>query len=57
MINFLLAHKTTLLLAAGWGFSAFCSSMPPLPDKAGYMLTWAHNFLQAVAGNINKIRS
>jgi hypothetical protein len=56
MVKFLLDNKTPILLAAGWIFSAGCSSMPPLPDKAGYLLTWAHNFLQAVAGNINKIR-
>ena len=59
MVSFLLSHKTALLEmipVAGWLFSAACSSMPALPDKAGYLLTWAHNFLQAVAGNINKIR-
>lgn len=55
MKQFLLAHAPEILLAAGWLFSALCSSMPPLPDKAGYLLTWAHSFLQAVAGNINKI--
>lgn len=57
MTSFLLTHKAELVLASGWAFSAICSSMPPLPDKAGYLLTWAHNFLQAAAGNINKIRS
>lgn len=56
LAQILLAHKTEILLAVGWGFSAICSSMPPLPDKAGYTLTWAHNFLQAIAGNINKIK-
>ena len=56
MVKFILDNKTPILLALGWGFSAICSSMPPMPDKAGYMLTWAHNFLQAIAGNINKIR-
>ena len=52
---FAIAHAPEILLAAGWLFSALCSSMPPLPDKAGYLLVWMHNFLQAVAGNINKI--
>jgi hypothetical protein len=57
MVKFLQANQTPILLALGWIFSAACSSMPALPDKAGYLLTWAHNFLQAAAGNINKIRS
>lgn len=54
--QFIIANRTPILLAAGWGFSALCSTMPPLPEKAGYLLTWAHNFLQTAAGNINKIR-
>lgn len=55
MLQLLLAHKAEIALAGAWMFSALCSSMPPLPDKAGFVLTWAHSFLQAVAGNINKI--
>jgi hypothetical protein len=60
MIKFLLENKEVigaLGVPAYWLFSAACSSLPPLPEKAGFMLTWLHNFLQAVAGNINKIRN
>ena len=54
-VQFLMAHKTELSVASLWLFSALLSTMPPLPEKAGFMLTWAHGFLQAIAGNINKI--
>ena len=57
MIHFVVAHQEEFVIVAAWSFSALCSSMPPLPEKAGYLLTWLHNFLQAAAGNINKIRS
>jgi hypothetical protein len=56
-LQFLEAHKVALAIAGGWTFSALCSTMPPLPEKAGYMLTWAHNFLQAAAANLNKVKN
>jgi hypothetical protein len=56
LIKFVAANKTIISLGGLWAFSALCSAMPPLPEKAGYGLTWAHNFLQAVAANINKIK-
>jgi len=58
MTKFFLENREVieaLGVPAYWLFSAACSSMPPLREGAGYGLTWAHNFLQAVAGNINKI--
>lgn len=56
MKQLILDHFTIIALASGWLFSAFCSSMPPLPDKAGYKLTWLHNFLQFCAANLNKVK-
>ena len=52
-VDWFMAHPT-LWLACGWLFSAFCSTMPPLSDNAGYWTRWAHDFLQAVAANFNK---
>lgn len=55
MTAFLLQHSTAFSLVAAWLFSALFSTMPPIPEKAGYWLTWAHNFLQFAAANTNKI--
>jgi hypothetical protein len=51
--NFFSAHPF-LLLAMGWTFSAAMSTMPPLPNKAGFWQTWMYKFLQAIAANFNK---
>lgn len=54
VIAFYQAHATVILLAAGWLFSAAMSTMPPLPEKAGFLETWVYKFLQAVAANFSK---
>jgi hypothetical protein len=51
--NFLASHSF-LLLGMGWTFSAAMSTMPPLPNKAGFWQTWVYKFLQAIAANFNK---
>lgn len=52
--TFLYSHHTELLLAAGWLFSLWCSTMPtPKPNASPYII-WAHDFLQAIAANMNK---
>lgn len=54
LIAFWQAHSTVILLAAGWLFSAAMSTMPPLPENAGFVATWVYKFLQAVAANFSK---
>jgi hypothetical protein len=55
--HFIVAHRTPIALAALWLFSATCSSMPPLSKDAGYYTTWAHDLMQAIAANLNKIQT
>lgn len=38
-----------------WMFSAFVSSMPPLPSGSNYWAKWAFAFLHAAAANIDKV--
>lgn len=54
VISFWHAHSTTISLALAWLFSAAMSTMPPLPEKAGFLETWIYKFLQAVAANFSK---
>jgi hypothetical protein len=56
LVQFFLAHQTTISLGAAWLFSAACSSMPPLPPNAGYYKTWAHDLLLMASANLNKVR-
>lgn len=54
LTQFWQAHSTTISLALAWLFSAAMSTMPPLPEKAGFVATWIYKFLQAVAANFSK---
>lgn len=51
--------QTIELLGGGagiqWIFSAFVSSMPPLPLGCNYWAKWGYAFLHAAAANIDKI--
>lgn len=39
-----------------WVFSAFVSSMPPLPPNANYWAQWGYAGLHALAANIDKLK-
>lgn len=53
--QFIVAHHTAITLSVAWLFSAFCSTMPALPQDAGYFTKWAHDFLQTAAANVGKV--
>ena len=55
-------HKLWQVIEAGaggmglqWIFSAFVSSMPPLPTGSNYWAKWGFAFLHAAAANIDKV--
>ena len=54
LLAFWYAHSTSISLVAAWLFSAAMSTMPALPEKAGFLETWIYKFLQAVAANFGK---
>lgn len=54
ILAFVQAHSTTISLALAWMFSAAMSTMPPLPEQAGFLASWVYKFLQAVAANFSK---
>jgi hypothetical protein len=54
LMQFVEAHRTVILLAGAWNFSAVLSAMPELPENAPFWAVWAHDYLQIVAANLNK---
>jgi hypothetical protein len=51
-----IAHKTAICLVAAFLYSGLMSTMPPLPDNAGFFLRWMHDWLQFIGANWNKVR-
>jgi hypothetical protein len=55
-MTFLIAHQTTLSLAAAWLFSAVMSSMPAVdPSKLSFPVRWLLSFAQFLAANLHKV--
>lgn len=54
MIHFLETHGIEVMIAYYLYISAV-SSMPPLPDSAGYYRRWAFQFMHMFAGNWEKV--
>ena len=56
MVSFLIAHRTVIALLGAYLFSGAMSTMPPLPANCGWFSRWAHDWLQFVGANWNKVR-
>ena len=56
-MHYLGAHSYLLGAIGMWLFGALISTMPALPPNAGYGLRWLYGFLQALAANIDKLKS
>lgn len=52
--QFFLAHQVVITAGAGWIFSAFMSSLQPLPPDAGWWTKTFYSFFQKVAANRDK---
>ena len=55
-MHFLSTHAYLYGAVGMWAFAALVSTMPPLPDNAGYGLRWAYGFLHAMAANLDKLK-
>lgn len=55
-MNYLHAHAYLYGIVGMWAFGALVSTMPPLPDNAGYGWRWAYGFLHALAANLDKLK-
>lgn len=51
---FLVAHQVVIVTGLWWVFSAFMSSVPPLPPDAGWWAKTFYGFFQKVAANRDK---
>lgn len=55
MLAFYRAYSTQIWLLAAFLYSGAMSTMPPLPKDAGFLLRWAHDWLQFTAANWNRV--
>lgn len=65
MLQFLLEHQALMATLAGGGvgtaawslFSTIMQACPPLPQNAGWWVTWIHDAAQKIAVNPNKLHA
>lgn len=51
MIHYIETHGVEFIVAY-MAFASLVSSMPPIPDSAGYLSRWVYGFLHLAASNL-----
>lgn len=57
MIHLDAVHVAMMTAIAGKAFIMLARSQPPIPENAGYLSRWVHDFIQQAASNDDKIQN